>query len=169
MSETVHETPGGSGPAHRTVEVSVAVAVACLGLMSIAGSLRVGVGWGAEGPRAGFFPFYVGLLVVISAAINLVSALLDRSRGRLFSNWRQLRQVLAVVIPTAVYVTIVPYLGIYTASALLIAAFMKWMSKYRWWVILLVAVGMPIVTFLMFERWFLVPLPKGPVEEFLGF
>jgi hypothetical protein len=23
--------------------------------------------------------------------------------------------------------------------------------------------------FLIFERWFFLPLPKGPIEEFLGF
>jgi hypothetical protein len=25
------------------------------------------------------------------------------------------------------------------------------------------------VTFLIFEKWFLVPLPKGPIEDYLGF
>jgi putative tricarboxylic transport membrane protein len=30
-------------------------------------------------------------------------------------------------------------------------------------------VGVPVVTFLIFEKWFLVPLPKGPIEEYLGF
>jgi putative tricarboxylic transport membrane protein len=32
-----------------------------------------------------------------------------------------------------------------------------------------VAVGVPFVTFLIFERWFLLPLPKGPIEAYLGF
>jgi hypothetical protein len=27
----------------------------------------------------------------------------------------------------------------------------------------------PLTLFMMFERWFLVPLPKGPLEAWLGF
>ena len=34
---------------------------------------------------------------------------------------------------------------------------------------LAVSVCVPLVLFMMFERWFLVPLPKGPLEAWLGF
>ena len=34
---------------------------------------------------------------------------------------------------------------------------------------LAVGIGVPLALFLMFERWFLVPLPKGPLEALLGF
>jgi hypothetical protein len=30
-------------------------------------------------------------------------------------------------------------------------------------------VGVPLFFFIVFERWFLVPLPKGPIENLLGF
>jgi hypothetical protein len=52
---------------------------------------------------------------------------------------------------------------------LLIATFMKWLGRYRWGMVLPIAIGVPLVTFIVFERWFLVPLPKGPIEEWLGF
>ena len=55
MNETVKET-GGAGPSHRGVEIGVAVAMAILALIGIYGSIKVGIGWGAEGPRAGFLP-----------------------------------------------------------------------------------------------------------------
>jgi putative tricarboxylic transport membrane protein len=80
-----------------------------------------------------------------------------------------LLRVLSVIIPTAVFVGIIPMIGIYVSSTMLIALFMKWLGKYRWPVIALVAIGVPVATFLVFEKWFLVPLPKGPVEEMLGF
>jgi hypothetical protein len=32
-----------------------------------------------------------------------------------------------------------------------------------------VALGVPLAFFLVFERWFLVSLPKGPLEAFFGF
>jgi hypothetical protein len=34
---------------------------------------------------------------------------------------------------------------------------------------LLVSVLVPIGLFFMFEKWFLVPLPKGPLEAWLGY
>ena len=74
-----------------------------------------------------------------------------------------------MVVPTAVYVAAIPFLGIYVASALLIIAFMKWLGKYHWLMSIAVGVAVPILTFLMFEVWFLVPLPKGPLENFLGY
>jgi len=168
MSETVKET-GGAGPSHRGVEIGVAVAMAILALIGIYGSIKVGIGWGAEGPRAGFFPFYVSLAVLISCAVNLAKVVLSADDGRLFAEWGQIRQVLAVVVPTAIYVAAIPFLGIYVASALLIIAFMKWLGNYNWLISIAVGVIVPILTFLMFEVWFLVPLPKGPLENFLGY
>jgi hypothetical protein len=168
MNETVKET-GGTGPSHRGVEIGVAIAMAILALIGIYGSTKVGIGWGAEGPRAGFFPFYVSLAVLISCAVNLAKIMSSPNDGALFAEWRQIRQVLAVVVPTAIYVAAIPFLGIYVASALLIIAFMKWLGNYNWLMSIAVGVVVPILTFLMFEIWFLVPLPKGPVENFLGY
>ncbi len=168
MNQTIHES-GGTGPSHRNVEIGVAGLIALLALIGIFGSLKVGIGWADDGPRAGFFPFYVSLIVLISSAVNMVSAFLNAQRGKLFAEWAQLRQVVSVLIPTIVYVGLVPYLGMYVASALLIAFFMRWFGHYRWVVAAAVAVVVPIATFLMFEVWFLVPLPKGPLERLLGY
>jgi hypothetical protein len=143
--------------------------MALLGIIAIIGSMRVGIGWGPEGPRAGFFPFYIGVIVVISCVINLAQIFMKADDGKLFASWVQLRLVLSVVVPTAIYVALIPFIGIYVASALLIVAFMRWLGRYSWLASIGVAIGMPIVTFLMFEMWFLVPLPKGPLEAMLGY
>ena len=75
---------------------------------------------------------------------------------------------MSVVIPTAIYVGSMPFTGLYVASIIFIGWFMRWLGKYSWLTVLGVAFGMPIVTYFIFERWFLVPLPKGPIEEWLG-
>jgi hypothetical protein len=92
----------------------------------------------------------------------------DFSGRELFAEWSQLRQVVSVVIPATIYVFSVPYLGMYVSSGLLIGAFMKWLGRYRWPMVLAIAIGVPIIIFILFERWFLVPLPKGPLEDWLG-
>lgn len=166
MSERI-EKSGGAGPSHRTVEIAVALIIGMFGLISIYGSWRVGISWGAEGPRAGFFPFYVGLLVVIASAVNIASVLRTQPDNKIFAEWPQLRQVGAVVVPATIYVLIIPYIGIYVSSAMMIAVFMKWFGKYPWHTFVPVAVGVPIVLYFTFEKWFLVPLPKGPLEQML--
>lgn len=168
MNQTTHET-GGTGPSHRSVEIGVAGCMALLALIGIYGSFKVGIGWGDEGPRAGFFPFYVSLIVLISCAVNVTTVLSSPGQGKIFAEWSQLRQVVSVLVPTVIYVALVPFLGMYVASALLIGFFMRWFGNYAWHTAAAVAVAVPVLTFLMFEIWFLVPLPKGPLESFLGY
>jgi putative tricarboxylic transport membrane protein len=168
MSETAHDT-GGAGPSHRGVEAGVAIVVGALGLITVIGSYQVGIGWGDEGPKAGFFPFYIGLIILLSSAVNLFQLFTAENDNAVFATWDQIYKVLTVVIPTAVYVAIIPFAGIYLASALLIGLFMVWLGKYRAIVAIPTAIAVPIFFFITFERWFLVPLPKGPIEKLLGF
>ena len=167
-SETHGET-AGTGPSQRSAEIGVAIALAVLAAIGIYGSLQVGIGWAAEGPQAGFFPFYVSLIVLLSCAINLINTLREPRTDALFAQWSQLRQVFAVVIPTTFYVFLVPVLGIYVSSGLLIGVFMKWLGNYGWPLVISISLAIPVLTFLMFEQWFLVPLPKGPLENWLGY
>ncbi len=166
MSEASQGT--GRGPSHRYVEVGVAIATALFAIIVMIGSLQVGITWGVEGPRAGFFPFYVGLFILISSGFNLYAGFTEYSPSKLFAEWGQLRSVMSVVIPTTVYVLAMPYVGIYLSSFVLIALFMKWLGRYPWGLTLSIAICVPLLTYFMFEKWFLVPLPKGPIEDMLG-
>jgi hypothetical protein len=159
----------GEGPGHRDVEIAVAALMGAFGIVAIVGSLQVGIDWGVEGPRAGFFPFYVGLAILISSAVNVAQAATRIRADKRFAQWGQLRSVTYVVAPTAVYVVAIPYLGMYVASGLLIALFMKWLGRYPWALTLGLSLGVPALTFVTFEKWFLVALPKGPIENWLGF
>jgi hypothetical protein len=156
----------GRGPGQRAVETGVGVFAALFGALVVVGGLQVGIGWGAEGPRPGFFPFYIGLLIIASSVLNLLQ-LRPTDRRRRFAEWSQLRQVLRVLVPTAIYVVAIPYVGIYLVSAILIAAFMVWLGQYRWPFAAAISIGATVAIYLMFEKFFLVPLPKGPLEELL--
>jgi putative tricarboxylic transport membrane protein len=166
MSEN---SQGATGPTHRSVEIGVVGATTFFAIIVIIGSLQVGIGWGAEGPKAGFFPFYIGLLILISSAVNFIRIVTETSDRGLFAEWGQLAKVMSVLVPTAIYVALIPWIGIYVASILLIAFFMKWLGRYDWPLVAAVSLGVPLAVFLIFERWFLLPLPKGPIEAYLGF
>lgn len=165
MTDTSHS--GAAGPTHRGVETGVALALIAFGVIVIIGSMQVGIGWGPEGPKSGFFPFYLGLSIIGASAVNLMTALALEPR-KLFADWSQLLQVLSVVIPTAIYVVAVPWTGIYAASLVLIAVFMMWLGRYSVAMSAAVSIGTIVAIYLMFEKWFLVPLPKGPIEDFFG-
>jgi putative tricarboxylic transport membrane protein len=157
----------GAGPAQRSVEIGVAIAIALFGLIIIVGSLQVGVGWGAEGPQSGFFPFYLGIIIVASSGVNLLETARRKSE-KTFADWSQLRMVLAITIPTTIYVAVIPWIGIYVSSMFLIAVFMMWLGSYRPTYAVGLSVLIIVGTYLVFEKWFLVPLPKGPVEDYFG-
>jgi len=81
----------------------------------------------------------------------------------------ELVRVLQVFVPTVIYVLLIGFLGLYVSSAIFIAFFMAWLGKYPLYKIVPVAVLIPVALFFMFEVWFLVPLPKGPLETALGY
>lgn len=165
------ESPGGRAAFKRkSAELAVAGLFLALSVLLIVDSLRLGIGWAeAEGPRPGYFPFYVGLIIGVSALVNMVRALLiGAENNKTFVETGQLKLVLTVLIPTGLYAALVTWIGIYVSSALFIGFFMRWLGKYPWWKVALVSVGAVVAFYLVFDVWFLVPLPKGPVESFLG-
>ena len=158
-----------SGPSQRIVEIGVALSTLAFGIIVLLGSLQVGIDWGVEGPKPGFFPFYVSLFIIVASIYNLLQAThLGGIKQGLFSSWEQLRRVMSVVVPASIYVALVPFLGIYVSSMLLIAVFMMWLGGYSAGKTLPIAVGVPAIVYIVFERYFQIPLPKGPIEYWLG-
>jgi putative tricarboxylic transport membrane protein len=154
----------------RAMDIVVALLFMAIGTIVIWDSLRLGWRWGLEGPQAGYFPFRVGTIIIISSAATLALALFRRRRESVaFVRRDQLMLVLQVLIPSAIFVAMIGFTGLYIAIALFIGFFMWWHGRFPIVKIVPVAVLVPIALFLMFEIWFLVPLPKGPVEEWLNF
>ena len=154
----------------RWPEVGVAAFLVLTALLVISDSLRVGIGWADDGPRSGYFPFYIGLLLLVSSGTVLIAALVNwRKANPVFAEKGQLVSVMAVLVPMVVYVAAIALLGIYLASLVLIGYFMRRHGKFGWPLTVGISVAVPLVFFLVFERWFLVPLPKGPIEALLGF
>jgi hypothetical protein len=151
----------------KLVEIVVAAIIVAGGALVIFDSVRLGARWGSDGPQAGYFPFYIGILLVLSGAVNFFRALRDPFI-RTFVTRGQGKQVLLILVPLTFYVGLIEWLGIYVASTLYIATFMLWLGKYRIVKTVLVSVGVSLAFFLMFEVWFRVPLIKGPLEAAFG-
>lgn len=154
----------------KSAELAVAAFIFLLGAIVITDSVRLGVGWQEiHGPRPGYFPFYIGLIMCVASLVNVARALLVRGEdNKTFVEVGQLQLVLSVLVPTAVYAALVTWIGVYVSSVLFIGFFMRWLGKYPWWKVVAVSLGTTVLLYLVFEKWFKVPLPKGPLENLLG-
>ena len=154
---------------HKAAEMAVAALFLALGALVMYDSVRLGASWGDDGPKPGYFPFYVGLIIVVSSVVNFVrGAMLGVQKNKPFVLVGQLKMVLAVLVPLALYAFAITWIGIYVSSALFIAFFMRWLGKYPWWKVAAVSIGVIAAFYAVFEIWFKVPLPKGPLESLLG-
>lgn len=158
------------GISTKAVEMAVSAIMFGLGLVVIFDSRRVGYGWADDGPQAGYFPFYIGLILCAASAWTLLRAAFSkRAAGGVFVSRKKLRLVLSVFFPSLIYVIAIYFIGIYVASALFIGAFMYWHGRFPWIKIIPVSLIVPVSMFVLFELWFLVPLPKGPLEALMGY
>jgi putative tricarboxylic transport membrane protein len=155
------------------MEILTSVAFAAAGATAIWDSARLGAGWGADGPQSGYFPFWIGLLLVLASAVNLAATARGTAPrdagGGMFLTWAQARTVATVFVPTVVYVAAIPLCGIYLPSAVLVAWFMVRLGGFGVARAVGAGIATAVVAFAVFEIWFLVALPKGPVEDLLGF
>jgi len=151
----------------RLADLITASFLALLGGVVVFDALRLGIGWGTDGPQSGFFPFWLGVLMIAAcAAIALQAA--RRATTVPFVTREKFRPVLKVLWPAVAMVVLTQWIGLYVAAALYTGFYMRWIGRHTWLAVLAVAILFPLATFFVFEKWFLVPMPKGPLEAWLG-
>lgn len=152
---------------------SVAIFVALL-LLALAVTLgydnwRTGIAWDSTGPQAGYFPFYLSVILGGACLFGLVTAFRARKEApETFVTRAQLRRVMLVFVPTALFCLAMQYLGLYVASFLLISGFMRMVGKIALWKSLLTAFLFTAIMFATFDIAFDVIMPKGPLEAAFG-
>ncbi len=158
------------GLSYNAVEAITAVVIFCIGAVMMISTYRLGAGWAFDGPESGYFPFRIGAISCIASLVVFLRTRFGKSRShKVFVSWERFKQVLWVLVPTTAYVLATQLIGIYVASILFIAVFMRMVDKFSWLKTVLVSVGVSVVLFWMFEIQFMVPLPKGPLEALFGY
>jgi putative tricarboxylic transport membrane protein len=165
--------PEDDSPAVTDVRV-VEIAVSLL-LMALAATLgydnwRTGIAWDSTGPPAGYFPFYLSVILACASLYGVLAALLSRKQAaETFVTRAKLRRVMAVFVPTLLFCVATQFLGLYVASFLLIAGFMRMVGRIAWWKSLLTAFVFTAAMFVTFDIAFDVIMPKGPLEAAFGY
>jgi putative tricarboxylic transport membrane protein len=154
----------------RTVEIAAYLLLVALAMLLAFDNWRTGMGWEAEGPQAGYFPFYLSVILAAASIFGLVTIFLNRAKDSdTFVTRDQLRRVLQVFVPTLLYCLLTQWLGLYVASFLLIAAFMRMVGRIALWKSLLTSFVFSIAMFVTFDIAFDVIMPKGPLEALFGY
>ena len=152
----------------RAADIITASILVLFGGLVLFDALRLGVGWGTDGPKSGFFPFWLALIMVLTCAVIIAQAA-RKPTGRSFVTREKVGPVFKVLWPAAAAVLLMQWIGLYLSSALYLGFYMRWVGRHSWLAIVLLSIGIPLATFLIFEKWFLVPMPKGPLEAWLGY
>ena len=164
--------PASDSPAV-TSNRAVGIAVSLL-LLAFAGLLgfdnwRTGMGWDATGPQAGYFPFYLSVVLAAACLFGIGKEFLARRQAsETFVTRAQLRRVMQVFVPTLLFCAVTQSLGLYVASFLLIAGFMVFVGRIAAWKSVLTAFVFSLIMFVTFEVAFDVIMPKGPLEALFG-
>jgi len=154
----------------RTVDVSVSLLLFVLAVVLAWDNWRTGASWDSTGPEPGYFPFYLSVILGGASLYGIGAAFLSRNEAiETFVTRAQLRRVMAVFVPTLLFCIAMQFLGIYVASFLLIAGFMRIVGKIAIWKSLLTAFLFSAVMFVTFDIVFDVIMPKGPLEAAFGY
>jgi hypothetical protein len=152
----------------RTADLTTALALIGLSALVLWDALRLGIGWGSDGPQSGFFPFWLAVIIMACCAVIAVRSARRPSRAP-FVKREQIGPILKALVPAAAFVLLTGIIGLYVAAGLYLGVYMRWIGRYSWPAILGLSVAFPLITFVVFEKWFLVPMPKGPLEAWLGY
>ena len=152
-----------------TMEVATALVTGLLGVVVCYGSLEFGTGWGDAGPQPGYFPFYVGLIIILASAFNMAMGIVHyRDRVEEFLTGEQGQRILAFFGPMFLFVLISSFLGVYVGMILYLFCVMVFQGSYRPPKALAVSLITAVANYFLFEVWFKVPLLKGPLEALIG-
>ncbi|WP_376802755.1 tripartite tricarboxylate transporter TctB family protein [Candidatus Raskinella chloraquaticus] len=154
------------GISRRTVELVVASIFLLLSVVAFYDNYTRGAGWASDGPQSGYFPARLAVIMFLGSVFTFWVAL--RAKTEMFVTYEQLIRISKVLIPLIIFTIGIEWLGIYLSSALFLALFMIWLGEFGVIRSCASAFAFVIVTFVIFEKWFQVPLPKGPVEALLG-
>ncbi len=142
------------------------MALVAAGVGFVQEALRLPTGWTPSGPGPGFFPLWLAAGFTLTGLVVLGRAWgASRDTETPFLPAGAWKRLLVVFLPMVAVVAFLDTLGIYLGGGLYLAAYARFVGRHRGLLVLLVSIGVPLALFLLFERWFRMPLPKGTLLE----
>jgi hypothetical protein len=152
----------------RTADLITASLLMALGGIVLYDAVHLGFRWGTDGPQSGFFPFWLAIILIL-VSIGVIAQAVRQKSPKPFVSREQFILVLKVLLPAAGMVLFTQFIGLYVASALYLGFYTRWVGRHSWVTSIGLSAAIPVLIFVIFEKWFLVPMPKGPLETWLGY
>lgn len=147
----------------KTADIITALILLGLGALVAVDAVRMGAGWGMEGPKPGFHPFLMAAIIIVGSVFIIRQARANMSKKALgrFVPPDALKPILIVLVPACFMILLTEVVGLYMAGLLYMVAYIRWVGKFSWLVSLAVGVLTPLAFYIIFEKIFLIPMPMG--------
>ena len=94
-----------------SVEIFISLLLLALAVTLGYDNWRTGIAWDSTGPQAGYFPFYLSVILGGASLYGLATTLLARREtSETFVTRAQLRRVMQVFVPTLAFCLLTPVL-----------------------------------------------------------
>ena len=156
----------------RALEIAAAALTGLFGVVVVVSSIDNGIGWSSAGVDAGTFPFLTGVIIVLGSLYNIGYGALGRGMlagVKVAITPAELRRVAGLFVPAAMFVAVIPLVGMYVASAGYVFAVLAIPRRLSVLRALAIAAATPLTLYLVFERMFQVSLPHGTFAAAFGF
>jgi len=150
----------------RALEITTALITGSFGLAVVLSSVDNGIGWSTAGVDAGTFPFLTGLIILIGSAFNLACGALRA--GGIAISWLDLRHLAALFVPAAVFIGVIPLIGMYIAAGVYVFGVLSVQKHQSLPRTAVIAMAVPLALYVVFERMFQVSLPHGALADMIG-
>jgi hypothetical protein len=126
-----------------------------------------------EGPGGGFLPFWLSLGISICALAVFAQsffrkpaplAAADVQEEPAFVSWHDLAEILRVGIPGGIMILLISVISIYLAAAAFVFYCLFFVGRHKLPTSIAVTIGVPVAIFFIFEKFLIIPLPKGYVD-----
>ena len=150
--------------------VAIGLIFVSLGVAWKATELPVGI-LPKEGPGGGFLPFWLSLGIAAVALMVLIQSLLASRRDKsdttsegVFMSREGLRDLMRVGLPGMIMILLIGVISVYFSAALFIFYCLFIVGGHNLKTSLGVSIGVPVVVYYIFEKFLIIPLPKGYAE-----
>lgn len=158
-----------NGISRYSMEIVTALLTGGIGIAIGYAAWQVGTGWTPSGPDSGYFPFWIGVLIIAGSTFNLLRTIIGHHyKEDVFLDATKLKSLARFTLPIIGFAVISLLLGLYVGTTLYVLFAMRLQGRYAWWASLASGIAISVCFYLLFERVFQVPLLKGPLEHALG-
>lgn len=153
----------------RTAEILVAFVLAIMSAGIMWKSTELNIGWvRGSGPGGGAWPFWLATGMLLSCIWTIVRwfrGVTPQSRSNeIFMSADTVAIVGPVVVGLVLLLGATHFIGMYIAVFLFMIAFVRFLGRHSWFMTMCLAIGAPIVMFVLFEWALSTSLPKGISE-----